>query len=320
MTETATKPEPRAPLSMGGDIVAVIPKSFDEMSRIARGAIEAGLAPKSMTDNKTPKEATAAVAIMIMAGAELNLPPMAALRSFTVINGKPALYGDGLIGVIRRTGKAEYIRVGFEAGKTERYGDDAYGWCEAKRADTGETLRYEFTVEDAKRAGLWQDKAIVTKRKRDGGTYEAPNDSPWFRFPRRMIEWRAVGYCLRALFADILMGVIDGQEAIDLAVDDFSGDTIDAKPSRVMPPSPPPAPADDKAKTEEEASELVDAFGLSAGMAGSPDAVMMLFEKMRLGERLSEYPAELQEALDIQAHHVKRTTFSDDEEEQASSD
>ena len=55
------------------------------------------------------------------------------------------------------------------------------------RSDTGETYRVEYSVEDAKRAGLWQDKARITKRRKDGSTYEADNDSPWFRYPQRML-------------------------------------------------------------------------------------------------------------------------------------
>jgi len=330
MTETTTDEKPKAKkpdLPAGGTVLAIIPQSAEEISRVAKGVLAAGVAPASLVGgNKTPAEAEAAIMITIMAGAELGLPPMASLRAFTVINGKPALYAEGLIGVIRRTGKAKTITMGFTPGATERYGDDAFGWCEAVREDTGETYRVEYSVEDAKRAGLWQVKPRIMKRRKDGTNYEADNDSPWFRFPQRMLQWRPTGYCLRTLFADILMGITDEYEAREW---NQSSDFDDAPqlPRGAMPPSaPPPAPKPEpetidvlpKAKSVVEAGEIMDAFSLSASMCQSPKAVIDLFAKMDIETRLADYPDEVSEAFSIREHHIKRTTIDDDEE--ASSD
>lgn len=319
-TETKTTKKPDLP--GGGTVLAIIPQSAEEISRVAKGVLAAGVAPASLIANKPAVEAEAAIMITIMAGAELGLPPMASLRAFTVINGKPALYAEGLIGVIRRTGKATEITMGFEAGKDARYGDDAFGWCAAKRSDTGEPYRVEYSVEDAKRAGLWQDKPRVTKRRRDGTTYEADNDSPWFRYPQRMLQWRATGYCLRTLFADILMGITDEYEAREIA--GMSGFPDDFDPGQrfatVMPPSPPKEEEPETielmpvAKDKAEADGLVSAFGLSAGMATSPKAVIDLWAKMDVERRLKGFPDELTEASDIYEHHVKRTSAPDDED------
>lgn len=328
--KTESKKTKKPDLPAGGTVLAIIPQSAEEISRVAKGVLAAGVAPFSLVGNKPAAEAEAAIMITIMAGAELGLPPMASLRAFTVINGKPALYAEGLIGVIRRTGKAASITMGFEKGTATRYGDDAFGWCEAVRADTGETYRVEYSVEDAKRAGLWQDKARITKRRKDGSTYEADNDSPWFRYPQRMLQWRPTGYCLRTLFADILMGITDEYEAREIAgmsgfPEDF--DNPGQRFTGVMPPSPPKDEKEPKtlevlaiAKDKAEASELVDAFGLSASMAPSPKAVMDLYAKMDVERRLKNFPDELTEAADIYEHHVKRTSLPDDEGDEDSSD
>lgn len=309
-------------LPAGGTVLAIIPQSAEEISRVAKGVLAAGVAPFSLVGNKSAAEAEAAIMITIMAGAELGLPPMASLRAFTVINGKPALYAEGLIGVIRRTGKAKSITMGFSPGKGERYGDDAFGWCEAVRSDTEETYRVEYSVEDAKRAGLWQDRARITKRRKDGSTYEADNDSPWYRYPQRMLQWRPTGYCLRTLFADILMGITDEYEAREIAGMSGFPDDLDPAGQRfatVMPPSP---PKDEKeaetlellaiAKDKAEAVELVNAFGLSASMVVSPKAVIDLYAKMDLERRLKNFPDELTEASDIYEHHIMRTSIDDD--------
>jgi hypothetical protein len=218
-------------LMVGGNVNAIVPQSIEEIWRVSKMVVMAGLAPKALVGKKTGDDATSAVAISIMAGAELGLPPMVALRSFTVIGGRPALYGDGIINVARRSKKAAYIRTGYDI-------DRNVGWCEAKRADTGETKRVEFSIQDAKRAGLWDDRPTV--KKQDWNTKqwnEVPNEAPWFRYPQRMQQWRAAGYCLRELFADVLGGITDEYEAREIA-----GEIYEPEAAKSLNPPSPPSP------------------------------------------------------------------------------
>lgn len=276
--------KPIVTLPVGGTVAAIIPQSFEEIQRIANTIIAGGLAPASLLkrvrDDATPEERKnaaaqniAGVAAVLMAGAELGIPPMSALRMMTVINGRPALYADGNVSVVRKSkgtdGKpvAEFIRNGFTvehdficpvcAKRDERQGrlwthmllqhpaeaeklkdtdlddvfeaeesDRSYAWAEAKRADTGEVMHEQFSVADAKRAGLWDAAETVgrevweydaTKGKRAPIFKQVPNDSPWHRYPHRMMMWRAAGYMLRWLFADVLSGMADEYEAREIA-------------------------------------------------------------------------------------------------------
>jgi hypothetical protein len=220
-------------LVVGGNVNAIVPQSIEEMWRVSKMVVLGGLAPKALVGKKNGDEAISAVAIAVMAGAELGLPPMVALRSFTVIGGRPALYGDGLINVVRRSKKAAYVRTGYDEAR-------GVGWCEAKRSDTGEEKREEFSVADAKRAGLWDERATVKKQDWNTKAWtEVPNDAPWFRYPRRMQMWRAAGYCLRELFADVLGGITDEYEAREIAGEDEMRDiTPKGPPSPPSPPSP----------------------------------------------------------------------------------
>jgi hypothetical protein len=245
----ADKPNLPQVMPAGGQVVAVVPQSIEEIFRVAKGVVQSGLAPYALTGKTDTVEqmnkATSAVAIVIMAGAELGLPPMVALRSFTAINGRPALYGDGLINVVRRSKQAKKIEVGFMPGKDEELGDDARGYCFAIRADTGEEKRVEFSVRQAKRAGLWQDDPIIknkevweydeAKGKRAPKKKDVPNDSPWYRYPERMLGWRAAGFCLRELFGDVLGGITDDWEAREIAgmID------VSPAPQRIDPPDVP---------------------------------------------------------------------------------
>lgn len=243
----------KAPLVAGHSVGAIIPQTIEEMWRVAEMVVIGGLAPYSMTAKKDHKAQVSAVATCIMAGAELALPPMVALRSFTVINGRPALYAEGLIGVCRQSGNAEYIRSGYDREKE-------IGWCEAKRSDTGEESRVEFTKQDAIDAGLWDDRAEVERyNKYDKKKEIVPNDAPWFRYKPRMMKWRAVGYCLRDLFADALGGVPTVDEAEEIARIEHEPSS-EPTPPNVADLTPPPPP-DSHSGEPLPASEPVDVGG-----------------------------------------------------------
>lgn len=229
----ATRPAAKPPLPVGGMPTAIVPATFEEIQRIAGTIIAAGVAPRALIGGRDVNP-IAAVSIVIMAGAELGLPPMSALRSFTVINGRPALYADGLINVIRRSGKVKNLQMGFVPGDGGEYADTAYGFCKATRNDTGESLEVRFTVADAKKARLWDDREKA-ERWRSGAKETVDNDAPWHRFPKRMLQWRAAGYCLRELFADVLGGITDEYEARDTMID-VTPERGDEVPS--APPSP----------------------------------------------------------------------------------
>lgn len=266
-------------LTGGGNVLAIVPQTFEETMRISRAVVASGLAPAALIGRLEGDDAAAAVAVAIMSGAELGLKPMVSLRSFTVINGKPALYGDGLINVVRMSGKVAYLRTGCE----ERGGKMA-GYCEAKRLDTGEDKRVEFSQADAERAGLWQTKAVVTKwNKWDKKNEEKPNDSPWYRFPQRMLAWRAAGYCLRELFGDVLGGIRDEFEVREIDEVETMRDITPAATAPAQPPKPPappapPAPAaatieadpvTEPAEAEFNLGEFLDQ--IETGLAGAKD-------------------------------------------------
>lgn len=264
MTEVEQKPTKAPPLPVGGAVMAIVPQSFEEVQRVANTVLASGVTPQALIyrakDGDDPSMVKArnlaAVASVLMAGAELGIPPMAALRLFTVINGRPALYADGNVAVVRKAkdhdGKrvCAYISSGFQIVLQENGTMDvkSFGWCESRRADTDETHREEFSIEDAITAGLWSPDAMVerdvweydqTTRKRRPVKRTVPNDAPWHRYWKRMLIWRATGYCLRWLYADVLGGMIDEFEAREIT---GMIDITPAAPVAHIPPEPPPMP------------------------------------------------------------------------------
>lgn len=271
-------PQPRLPaLRGGGNVTAIIPQSIEDVFRVAKGVAQSGLAPAALVGNKDENAAAMAIAVAIMSGAELGLKPMVALRSFTVINGKPALYGDGLINVVRQSGKVEYLRTGCD----ERDGQ-MVGWCEAKRNDTGEDKRVEFTQAQAQRADLW---------KTSGNT-------PWAKYPERMLAWRAAGYCLRELFGDVLGGIRDEFEAREIADAEF--EEVQAAPKPPTPPSPPSPPSNDEPETVEPEAVTCVHFDLESFLAE--------LEEVLAGADSEETVEEVWDSFDVEA------TLTDDED------
>lgn len=282
MTETVGTQMVKAPLKGGGGVLAIIPQDLDSVWRIASMAVAGRMAPKSLVDGKDNNEAIAACAIAIMAGAELGLTPLMALRSYAVVNGRPSLWGDGLKAVVRQSGKCEYIRTG---------SDQTMGWCEAKRNDTGETKRVEFTLEQAKLARL------------------TAKTGPWTSgYADVMMERRATNRCLNDLFADVLGGIVDAQEALE------DGPIIDAPTPQVTQRNQPPAPPEEP-EDATDADAMVSDFDLNAFLnqvtdacmaAESEDALIEAWDELDVESTLTDNPDALAEAFDIRNKHLKR--------------
>lgn len=263
-------------------IVAILPTTIDEIWRVARMAVVGRMAPKSLVEGKDPDEATSACAIAIMAGAELGLTPLMSLRSYAVINGRPALWGDGLKAVVRQSGRCEYIRTG---------SDQAMGWCEAKRSDTGEVKRVEFTLEQAKRANL------TTKT------------GPWKEgYADVMMERRATNRCLNDLFADVLGGIVDAQEAMD---DGPFGEPRDVTTTaQVTRSGPPPVPDEpEPLDVPEFVQQVID---MVAG-AADEQSLIVAWEGMAADTLLADHDDALTEVYD--ARNARLATFQPEADE-----
>src|SRR5581483_6605716 len=99
--------EPRPNLVAGARPMAIVPQTMDEAYRLAKAICMAGMAPKGLD---TPERAMVA----IMHGMEVGLTPMAALQRIAVVNGRPTIWGDGAMGLVRGSGLCEWVKEWFE--------------------------------------------------------------------------------------------------------------------------------------------------------------------------------------------------------------
>ena len=196
---------PRAPIMSGGTLAPIIPRSLNEVARLAEIVVGSGLAPSGM---KTDRQ----VAIAIMHGMELGLPPMQALQSIAVINGRPSIYGDASIALIYKSGLLESFKEWFTG---EPFKDDYTAHCEVRRKDDPEPGIGSYSVADAKLAGLW------------GKTGASGKPTPWVTHPKRMLVWRA-----RTAFRDKFPDVLRGLRFVEEVRDDEPVADIDEPPAR----------------------------------------------------------------------------------------
>jgi hypothetical protein len=133
------------------------------------------------------------ILVAIQMGSELGLKPIQSLQSIAVINGRPSVYGDGLLALVQAHASFEDIQESFDEQANAAI-------CIIKRKNQS-SYTVKYTKEDAEKAGLWGKMG------------------PWKQYPKRMLQMRARGFALRDKFADVLGGLIIVEEARDYPVD-----------------------------------------------------------------------------------------------------
>jgi len=165
------------------------------------------------------------IMVCVQWGYELGLAPMQALQNIAVINGKPSVYGDAMMALVQASPVCEGIDEHIENEGTP----NPVAVCIAKRKGRNPVIA-RFSVEDAKRAGLWGKQG------------------PWQAYPKRMLQMRARGFALRDAFPDVLKGLITAEEAADFPEEakPRERDVTPAKPANpldaIVPPPSLPEP------------------------------------------------------------------------------
>lgn len=174
----------KAPIAFGRQGVEL--STLEDAYRFSNAVVASGFAPKGMDRPES-------VLVAIQLGLELGLTPMAAMQNIGVINGRPGIYGDAALALVRSSGLLESYEQ-----KYSGEGDKLVCSVSVKRKGDPVAIVSEFGVQDAKSAGLW-GKA-----------------GPWSQYPRRMLLFRARGFALRDAFGDVLKGLRTSEELADM--------------------------------------------------------------------------------------------------------
>src|SRR3990167_256651 len=201
----------------------------------------------------------------LLMGQMVGLNPIQALQGIAVINGKPSLYGDAALAVVRSHPDFADITERIEAGANE---ESYVAVCVVTRR--GQTpVERRFSVADAKKASLWAKP----------GTRQ--------QYPKRMLQMRARGFAIRDPFPDALTGMNLQEEADDTAPLDITpsaapegrrmkiggaAPTAAALPSGSTSSSPAPHPATNDDRAEAERGAAGGGRGSDAEPPPTPDA------------------------------------------------
>jgi len=183
---------------------ALLPQNLDEAIKFAEFYSKSGMIPADYQGKP------ANVLVAINWGLEVGISPLSALKYISLVNGRPAIWGDGLLAICQN--HPQYLGI---EETSEGEGQDYKATCVVKRenknGDINETIQI-YSYAKAQRAGL------LTRQT-------------WKQYPERMMQLRARGFALRDAFADAVAGIITAEEAQDMP------------PMKTVPVQPQPAPS-----------------------------------------------------------------------------
>lgn len=154
------------------------PGALNMMNVFCKSMVGTPFLPKSFAEKGNP---TGTLLAVVLTGREMGFTPMQALRSYWLSpDGRLGMYADAMM--------AAMLKAGFHC-TWERLDNDGAVLVTKRPAKGGMPeleYRAEFTVEDAKRAGIFQkDKSV------------------WPKYPKAMCRSRVIGETFRALAPDL---------------------------------------------------------------------------------------------------------------------
>lgn len=165
------------------------PQNFDQALTFSKYLAGSDMVPKDFKGK--PENCL----IAMQWGYELGMKPLQAIQNIAVINGRPAMWGDAVIALVRSSPLCEYVQES-DDGNTAT--------CRVKRKGEPEQVR-TFSADDARAAGL------------------SGKQGPWTQYPKRMRQLRARAFALRDVFPDVLRGMPVAEEVMDTPTERHMG-------------------------------------------------------------------------------------------------
>ncbi len=236
-----------------GGLTRLEPKSFGELTSLANILATSDIVPKDLRGK------AANVLLVLMFGNEIGISAAQALQNVMVVNGRPSLWGDAVMGLVLASSVYEDSKDEFD----ERTMTATF---RAKRKGKDWVVR-TFSKADAELAGLW---------KKEG---------PWQQYPKRMLFHRARSWALRDSFADVLKGLRYFEEERDVINMERGGEKEYAMPTEKKPDAPiettaasaaaptitPDKPVPTEKKAEGEIVEFQVSGAATTDFDGNPD-------------------------------------------------
>lgn len=135
----------------------------------------------------------------VLAGREAGIGPMEALNSYFLVNGKFTMYGSAVIAQLKRHGyKLRWSDCTDQSATVTLVSPD------------GDEHTETYTMKEAVLAG------------------NASTNPVWKKYPKRMLQWKAVGGAIRLFCPEVLNSAYVREEMDGNAAPTEAGDIIDA--------------------------------------------------------------------------------------------
>jgi hypothetical protein len=199
------------------------PSSLAEAMALAEMMAKSTIIPKDYQGNPGN------VLIAIQWGMELGLKALQAMQNIAVINGRPSLWGDAVLAIVRASTDGGGNRL--LEGISETF-DDATNTatCEVKRRGAALPCVRKFSHADAQKANLL-------------------GKDVWKAYEKRMLQMRARSWALRDEFTDVIKGMPVAEEVMDYT----------NPPEKDVTPLPTAAPVQSKADRLKEGLKAKEA-------------------------------------------------------------
>lgn len=166
----------------GLDRLRYEPETRVEAFKLAQAIAGTPFCPKGLND-------PASVTLVLMLGAELGFTTMQSLRHLYVVNGRPAISTAAKTSLVQQSPECEYLRP------IELTSERAV--FETKRRGHKDPVKLEWTINDAKAAGL-------------------AGKDVWKAYPRKMLAWRCQSDLCDLVYPDLVSGLTTVEEAQDM--------------------------------------------------------------------------------------------------------
>jgi hypothetical protein len=216
---------------------AMTPTTMKEAIDLAEFLAASDFVPKGLKG----KPSNVLLCMQIAAQFEMSL--LSALQNVAVINGKPSMYGDALLGVVRASPLCISVHESFDE-------DTMTAQCTTVRRGEEAPITRRFSQHNAEQAKLWG------------------KDGPWRTYPQRMLQMRARSWALRDAFPDVTMGMIAREEAEDFVVG--KARVVASEPTTRPAVQPKSEPVSDMAERKKIFWNMKEA--MAAHMIGEEDA------------------------------------------------
>jgi hypothetical protein len=191
---------------------AIIPHTqVETIAAMARAVAASGYLT---TKGANPEQRVADAMFVMLYGVELGLPPITALRTIHVVDGKLVVSGQAMLSLMLRAG----VKV-----QMPNPGEVKESATVVVTRPGGEPQAFTYTRSMAEAAGL-------------------TGKLNWQRYPSEMLCWRALSTAARFACPDIVGGLYTPDEIGDVAVNEEGEIVENAAPPPATLPTPTPTP------------------------------------------------------------------------------